>query len=68
MRTAVRSGLRMGEQVEILQGLEENQQVVVRGFLGLSDNKAVKVVTTQSAPPPAAEPNKLSPDTPLTPS
>ncbi|WP_455210359.1 efflux RND transporter periplasmic adaptor subunit [Kaarinaea lacus] len=47
VRTAVRSGLRLGEQVEILQGLEENQKVVVRGFLGLSEGKPVKVVKPQ---------------------
>ena len=48
VRTAVSSGLRLGEQVEILQGLEENQQVVVRGFLGLSEGKKVKVVKPQA--------------------
>jgi membrane fusion protein (multidrug efflux system) len=48
VRTALRSGLRLGEQVEILQGLQENQKVVVRGFLGLSDGKHVKVVKSQT--------------------
>jgi membrane fusion protein (multidrug efflux system) len=63
VRTAVRSGLRLGEQVEILQGLEQNQYVVVRGFLGLSEGKAVKIVKpqTQSDPAPAAVPQVVSP-------
>ncbi len=60
-RIAVRSGLRLGEQVEILQGLEENQQVVVRGFLGLSEGKQVKVVKTQTGSTPPAEPTVVSP-------
>lgn len=42
--TPVRSGLRVDEQVEIVEGLEESQQVVVKGFLDLEDGKAVKVI------------------------
>jgi len=45
-RIAIRSGLRIGEQVEILQGLQERQQVVTRGFLDLNDGKQVKVVNS----------------------
>ena len=53
-RRTIRSGLRIGEQVEILQGLQDQQQVVTRGFLGLNDGKQVKVVNsrTQSGEPP----------------
>lgn len=43
-RASIRSGLRIGEQVEILNGLQEHQQVVTRGFLDLSEGKAVKIV------------------------
>jgi membrane fusion protein (multidrug efflux system) len=62
-RAPVRSGLRIGEQVEILQGLQENQQVVVRGFLGLSEGKPVKIVSpqTRTDSTPAAEPDPESP-------
>jgi membrane fusion protein (multidrug efflux system) len=62
-RAPVRSGLRIGEQVEILQGLQENQKVVVRGFLGLSEGKPVKIVSpqTQTDSTPAAEPKLQSP-------
>jgi len=67
VRAGVRSGLRLGEQVEILEGLQENQQVVVRGFLGLSEGKKVKIVKPQSrsdSSAPAEEPKVVSPDNP----
>ena len=44
-RTPVVGGLRIGEQLEILKGLSVGQQVVVKGFLDLSDGKKVKVVS-----------------------
>jgi membrane fusion protein (multidrug efflux system) len=40
-RRAVRSGLLLGEDVEIVEGLTDGQRVVVRGFLGLADGKPV---------------------------
>jgi RND family efflux transporter MFP subunit len=43
-RGAVRSGLRLADRIEILEGLEVGQQVVVKGFLGLSEGKQVKPV------------------------
>lgn len=43
-RRAVQSGLRLADRVEIRGGLEAGQQVVVKGFLGLSDGKPVKPV------------------------
>jgi membrane fusion protein (multidrug efflux system) len=49
MRTAVRSGLRIQEKIEILEGLEDGQRLVVKGFLGLKHGKAVR-----TAAPPAA--------------
>lgn len=52
-RAAVVSGLRIGEQVEILKGLSDGQQVVTKGFLDLSPGKTVKVVSAdkkQSGP------------------
>jgi membrane fusion protein (multidrug efflux system) len=39
----VRSGLRLGDQVEALEGVEDGDQVVVRGFLDLSAGKSVRV-------------------------
>jgi membrane fusion protein (multidrug efflux system) len=43
-RVNVTSGLRLGEKVEIRQGLEDRQQVVTRGFLNLIPGKPVKRV------------------------
>jgi len=44
-RTPVVGGLRIGEQLEILKGLVEGQQVVTKGFLDLADGKKVKIVS-----------------------
>lgn len=43
-RTPVKSGLRQGSEIEILQGLKPDDRVVSRGFLGLSDGKPVEPV------------------------
>jgi RND family efflux transporter MFP subunit len=48
-RVEVISGLRLAEMVEILSGLEEGQQVITKGFLGLSAGKTVKPVTPVAA-------------------
>ena len=45
LRVNVHSGLRLAEQVEITQGLEDGQQVITRGFLGLVTGKPVKAVS-----------------------
>jgi RND family efflux transporter MFP subunit len=47
-RRSIRSGLRLNDQVEVLQGLEENEQIVVRGFLGLRDGLTVKTVAPEA--------------------
>lgn len=43
-RRSVRTGLRIADRIEILDGLAPGEQVVTRGFLGLSEGKTVKVV------------------------
>ena len=43
-RVNVKSGLRLAELIEITEGLEENQQVIIRGFLDLVPGKVVKPV------------------------
>jgi hypothetical protein len=48
-RIAVRSGLRIGEQVEILEGIEPGTNVVIKGFLGLTPGKPVKIVSPDSS-------------------
>lgn len=57
-RSAVTSGLRIGEKIEVLQGLEADQRIVTRGFLDLTDNKQVKDLSSVSASKPAAEDDK----------
>ena len=42
-RSAVNSGIQLGERVEVLSGLEQGQQVVSNGFLGLSDGMSVRL-------------------------
>ena len=47
-RVVVRSGRRVADRVEILEGLKLGDKVVLRGFLGLSEGKQVKQVSAQS--------------------
>lgn len=44
IRTSVRSGIRIADQVEALEGLREGDQVITRGFLGISEGKRVSPV------------------------
>lgn len=43
----VRSGMRIKQEVEILDGLTQGQDIITRGFLGLSDNKQVKIANQE---------------------
>lgn len=43
-RVNVQSGLRLAEKVEVRAGLDEGQEVVTKGFLGLTAGKAVTPV------------------------
>jgi len=45
----VQSGLRIADAIEILGGLEPGEQVITRGFLGLSAGKTVTAVANSSA-------------------
>ena len=47
-RVPVRSGRRLADRVEILEGLSEGERVVTRGFLGLVDGKTVTPVDGQA--------------------
>lgn len=47
-RVQVLAGLRIGEQVEVLDGLVEGQNVVTKGFLDLTPGKKVKIVSRDS--------------------
>ena len=50
-RVAVRSGRRLADRVEILEGLQPDVRVVTKGFLGLSEGMEVRPVDAS----PAAE-------------
>ncbi len=41
----ITTGIQLGENIEVLTGLRENDKVVTQGFLGLSNNKSVNVST-----------------------
>jgi membrane fusion protein (multidrug efflux system) len=43
-RTSVEVGQRVAETIEVLNGLNNGQQIVTKGFLGLKDGKNVKKV------------------------
>ncbi len=47
-RKTVTTGLRLAENIEIIDGLENGQKVVVKGFLGLTQGEKVKPVTPQA--------------------
>ena len=51
----VQTGILLGNQMEILEGLEVGEYVVVKGFIGLRDNKKVVPVNTK---PAAADPTE----------
>ncbi len=48
-KVSVRTGRRLADRVEVLQGLEPGANVVLRGFLGLTDGKTVKAVNAPAA-------------------
>jgi RND family efflux transporter MFP subunit len=54
-RTAVSTGMALGEHIEILTGLADGDRVVTRGFINLSPGKPVRIVAAPdgaAAPPP----------------
>jgi len=51
----VKKGIQHGELLEIRQGLDANDRVVTRGFIGLRDNKPVKIYTPGSKPGDTAQ-------------
>ena len=53
-RTQVRTGLRSGGRIEILEGLRPGQQVVTEGVVKLTDGMEVRLAGTRNAQPPAA--------------
>jgi len=46
IRTHVTTGLRYSDSIEILDGLDDGQRVVVKGFLGLSHGKSIRTASS----------------------
>jgi len=51
-RALVRSGIRIGNQVEILEGLKAGDKIVTKGFLGIAEGKKVTPVNQSSKQKP----------------
>ena len=47
-RRDVRTGLRIADRIEVLEGLEDKQRVITRGFLGLKTGRSVRTGGTKS--------------------
>lgn len=52
-RTAVRTGLRTGQEVEVLEGLAAGDTVITKGFLGLRPGQPVSSLTAAPGAKPA---------------
>ena len=50
-RVRIQSGHRFGDLIEVLEGLDEGDRVVTRGFQNLTDGAVVRVVTPTAVPP-----------------
>ena len=48
-RVGIRGGRRLSDQVEVLEGLDNGDRVVVKGFLGLKEGKKVTPVTADTS-------------------
>jgi membrane fusion protein (multidrug efflux system) len=46
-RVSVNTGLQLGDRIEILSGLHENEQVVLSGLLNMTEGRKVRVVEPQ---------------------
>ncbi|WP_191905883.1 efflux RND transporter periplasmic adaptor subunit [Nitrincola iocasae] len=44
-KRAITTGVRVADRIEVLNGLEADDQIVIRGFMGLTENQVVKPVT-----------------------
>ncbi len=48
IKTHIRSGIKIADQIEVLEGINPGQQIIIQGFLGLSDGKPVKLIPAGS--------------------
>mgnify|MGYP000181580624 CR=1 FL=1 len=56
--TSIKTGIQLGERVEILAGLTEGDRVVSKGFLKLRDNSPVKINPAENALEPTENKSK----------
>ncbi|UCE90388.1 MAG: efflux RND transporter periplasmic adaptor subunit [Pseudomonadota bacterium] len=56
-RVAVQTGLQFDDRIEIIEGLSIGDQIVIKGFLGLSDGKRVRAVNARKTPTPSPDRN-----------
>ncbi|HED33108.1 MAG TPA: efflux RND transporter periplasmic adaptor subunit [Gammaproteobacteria bacterium] len=61
-RVNVSPGIQQGEFIEILSGLENQQEIISRGFFGLKDNMKVKKVEPAQATTPQHAPLSSEPE------
>lgn len=54
-RRAIRTGIRQGQWVEVVEGVHEGEQVVVTGQNNLQDNRKVVAIVAANQPPRATE-------------
>ncbi len=50
-RTPVRSGMSLGDRIEIVDGLADGDRVITRGFINLAAGKPVTIIAAPNAPP-----------------
>lgn len=55
-RTPIQTGVQLGNNIEVISGLTNDERVVTRGFLGLKDKKTVTIVKNKSATTKSVEP------------
>lgn len=61
-RVSVSPGIQQGELIEILNGLQDQQEIISKGFFGLKDNMKVKKVEPAQTPAPLSEPLSSEPE------
>jgi len=69
--TRVKTGLQLNNRVEILEGLEIGDRVIVKGIIGLRDGNQIKIANSQQttaaiqpAPPPVPSDSPVKPKEP----
>jgi multidrug efflux pump subunit AcrA (membrane-fusion protein) len=58
----VKVGVKQGDQIQIVEGLQAGDKVVSEGAYGLPDNSKIEIQQPGQNQPPATEPTKKSQD------